>query len=318
MEFTCKYRDSSGVIRNMSISASNRAEIFEILKAKGVAPISITKETEKKSGKTKQCVSLRTGILIAVMVLCVGIVTLLLPKHNERRIKKNDKAKIIRRTDSVTMKPQVARTPVQPPKKLMRPPKTRENRIVEKSDQSVISVVTNSSGFILSTIIDENGKTNIITETVEPQTFKNPMLQLIAAAIGGSYDSELAPLPPVGPEGVKQLRDALKVEIPDFPDDTEMISRIKDAVRRTRKEMVNLIDEGVSIGEIFTQHQEVWNENVKIRREIKQEYIDTLSNGDTKGATEYLHKVNGIFREMGIPELSESEIAATERKGKMK
>lgn len=316
MEFTCKYRDASGVLRTKNVSAANRMEVFAKLKAEGINPVSIAAGAMKKEEKIGRTGLLRIGMLIAVVALCAGAVLFLWPEQDKSTVRKGTKATTVKRSNATPGKARVGKTAVRSTRKLGPSPEIHDTRIPKRPRKEVVSVITNSSGFILTAVVDENGKTNIVTETVEPQTFKNPMLQLIAAAIGGAYDSELAPLPPVGPEGVKQLRDALKVEIPDLPGDTEEIFRIKDAVRQTRKEMIELIDDGVSIGEIFTQHREMWNENVKIRREIKQEYIDTLSRGDADAAAEYLHRVNGVFREMGIPELSEGEIAATARKGK--
>ena len=70
------------------------------------------------------------------------------------------------------------------------------------------------------------------------------------------------------------------------------------------------------MNEILTQHQELWNENVRIRREMKAEYMQTLKNGDAEAAAEYLRKVNGVFRSMGITEISEDEVKVKPRRGK--
>ncbi len=170
----------------------------------------------------------------------------------------------------------------------------------------VISVVTNDAGFILTTV-EENGRTNLLTDTVVKPVFRNPMHQLIAAAIGGAYESEMAPLP-LGPGDDAALRAALKVEIPDLPDDTEAVRRLKEAVRATRKDMEALLDGGHTVEEILTQHRELWNENVKIRREMKEECRRLMAEGDGAAAAEYLERINRSFRDMGIPEMTPDEL----------
>ena len=331
MEFSYTYRDATGAMKSGTVTAPSRGVAIASLKAKGVTPVRISAQAGGRADGAVNAgmrgrqhhilwvggvlmVALATGILWRILSHGGAKTETVRPRQNMPVARPNT----VRPAHIEEAKP---RNPVQPRAEVPASASRRRSVAADGGQPrgglaKVLSTTTNDAGFIVTTIVDANGETNLLTETVIPQTFTDPMLQIIAAAVGGAYESELAPLPPIGPEGDAQLRAALKVDVPDLESDTEDIRRLKEAVRNTREEMLRLLDGGTSVNEILTQHQELWNENVRIRREMKAEYMQTLKNGDAEAAAEYLRKVNGVFRSMGITEISEDEVKVKPRRGK--
>ena len=328
MTFTVTSRGKDGTLREESVEAASRADCVAACRARGITPVTIR---EGRSGVSAVSFHGRRSFTIAICLSAAVVVLAAVVWWTTRRGggAPPDPPKKEARPAGKTAKPAApnaksaapnASRPAAPAEsgRTARPPEAAPARPREPADgkPQILSVVTNDADFVVTTVVDADGKTNLVTETLRPQTFTNPMLQLIAAAVGGAYENELAPLPPVGPEGDKQLREALKVEVPDLPDDTDEVRRLKEAVRATREDMLKLLDQGISVSEIFTQHQELWNENVRVRREMKESYRRLLRDGDTEAAAKYLENINGVFRNMGIPEISADEVRVKPRRRK--
>lgn len=317
MEYEFEYRDRQGALRKERVEAADRAACVAACRARGIVPVRVAavRGPRRVAGQPGGEGRFRAGLMLAVGVaaLALGLVAWLWP-HPASAPTKGQVPAVAKPKTSGHPVEKPARPHAVPPAVRPVPEKAAAPRAARAGLAHIAAVVTNGAGFVVTTVVDADGRTNLVTETLRPQTFTDPMLQLIAAAVGGAYESELAPLPPVGPEGNAQLRTALEVEIPDLPDDTDEVRRLKEAVRSTREEMLKLLDKGLSVGDILTQHQELWNENVRIRREMKDEYRRTLASGDEDAAAAYLEKVNGVFRDMGIPEITADEVRVRTRR----
>ncbi len=321
MEYEFEYRDARGALRKGRLEAADRAACVAACRARGIAPVRVVEAHDPKRAAKRPRGGVGRALAGCGAMLALAAVAWLWLRPGTAPEGRAAPADVRQE-----LKNRPAARPVGPRAAPAdeRSAQTRRTETAGRVASSearaglarIASVTTNDAGFVVTTVVDTDGRTNLVTETLRPQTFTDPMLQLIAAAIGGAYESELAPLPPVGPEGDAQLRAALKVEIPDLPGDTDDVRRLKEAVRGTREEMLGLLDSGVSVSEILTQHQELWNENVRIRREMKEEYRRTLASGDENAAADYLERVNGVFRGMGIPEISADEIRVKARKRK--
>ncbi len=348
MTFTVVYREKNGAKAEVEIKAANRAECFAQCKARGIVPVSVKEGASQKrasrplrgeasapaigapysNGQDARCPSgdkpqssifnRKYSILAGsiLLVAAIGGVWWWLAGARDAR-PYQPPADPPKSTKSVReVKPKAP--PKQEAKPVAAKPKVRAGAAVAKTSHAVgvQSVVTNENGFIITTEIDASGKTNILTTTVKPPTFTNAIDQLVAAAIGGAYDKELAPLPTVGPEGDAALRAALKQPIVDLPGDTAEIRLMKQGVREARESMVQLLDKGLTVNEILTQHQELWNENARVRNEMKAEYAKVLRSGDAEAAEAFRQKVNEVFAGMGIVEIREDEVSLGGKKRK--
>ena len=349
MCFTYIFRDKTGNKREATIEAASREVAFATLKARGIAPIKLSEAGHESSrslhgrtgslpaqdaDKNRRTARSTNGhphnssfpvIRVIFMLVALAAASILVwwwVTADEQTARPDQQPKKTKRVAVDAPKRTLPEngTSVQTSKvennqaSRHRPTKTKRNPDSPPSHPGkIVSVVTNEAGFILTTI-EEDGKQKIITDTLTPPTFKNPMHQLIAAIITTDNGSEMAPLP-LGPGDDAAMRAALKLPIKDLPTDTEEIKKLKDAVRATRKDIESLMDQGISVSEIFTQHRELWNENIKIRNEMIGEYRRFLTEGDVEAAGQYLEQINRSFREMGIPEIEEADI---QPKGKKK
>ena len=328
MEFVCTYRDRTGAMREKRVEAASRSETVAVLRAQGIVPMRVEAISGAKAPRRKvrnvEGAASRKGaayvLAVAFVLLSVGGLWWWLARPAETATLLPEKPIPKAIPDEVVVGNSAAEQQNAPRQSLGKSAPKKHGAMTGNSKKidgkHVVSVVTNDAGFILTTV-EENGTTNIITDTLHPPVFKNPMHQLIAAAIAGGYDSEMAPLP-LGPGDDIAMREALKVEIKDSPDDTEDVKRLKEAVRATRRDIAALMDQGATVEEILTQHRELWNENVNIRNEMKFECMRLLRDGDYDAAEQYLERINRSFREMGIPEIGADDVQPAKRKKRRK
>ena len=131
--------------------------------------------------------------------------------------------------------------------------------------------------------------------------------------MNAAMSGQMAPLP-LGPEADLYFKEAIKKPIRDNPDDSEEVKRMKQVVRETREQIVELMDKGLSFAEILEQHRELWNENVKIREGVVAEYRRIVASGDEEEAKKYADAVNVTLGQLGIPPLTENDAHSRRKK----
>ena len=316
MTFTVTYRGKDGALHEEAVEAADRAGCVADCRRRGIAPTEIRAGKPGKSWKSGKSGKLWFAVGAALLIALGGAWWWIGGRGGEPKTTsvqqqgakpKAEKPKPQRKKGAEAKPAEVAKPEAAP---------VEEAKPLRLPEGTVISVETNDNDLVISAVIGADGKTNLVTRELHPPVFSNPADQLIAAAMNASITGQMAPLP-LGPESDVYFREALKKPILDNPDDTEEVKRMKQAVRETREQIVELMAQGQTFSEIMAQHQELWNKNIKARDTVVAEYRRIIRSGDEEGARRYMEKINEQLGRMGIPPITESDGHSRRKKRKL-
>ncbi|MCQ2367839.1 MAG: hypothetical protein MJ109_02365 [Kiritimatiellae bacterium] len=241
------------------------------------------------------------------MVLVIGGVAYLfvtqdLPKVNEPTEEKVEKKAI------AEVKPEIAEKAVEELAQLQEENLDPATRIV-----AVISCTTNSSlGQICEYYKTADGKTHKVYRASKPPIFKYQTDQLLAMALCGDDKRGIPPLP-VGRNLDKEFMNSLKTPIVIDPDDSPSVVEQKERVIEARKQVDELMREGIGFSQILLEHQKLLSSNKKFRDEMIREIKKINEEGDPESTQRALDTVNASLRAMGISEIDAPKSAQERR-----
>ena len=135
-----------------------------------------------------------------------------------------------------------------------------------------------------------------------PPVFNNASDQVLAMAV--SADARGMPPIPISHNIEAEFLASLKQEIVILDTDDESTRAMKEAVKAAREEMKRLIDNGMTVSQVLAEHQNLANENAKVRNDAMMELSQLVKAGDMEGAKEYKRKINIALGQMGIEGLT--------------
>lgn len=301
MLFDVTYRNSkTGAKEVLSVEAASKSELWTVLKERGITAVSVSEAAAKKYRRRSpgnSAPSKFRGIVAAMaVVIGAGLAALFLLSGEEKAPVKKEPKKT-----AVAKKPA---TPVKPAPKPVVAKKVEKKEVIDPAKHRVetLSFTTNSMGMIVERYRTADGKTHKLIRPSKPPLFKHMTDDLISMAMCTSGGGQMPPLPLSGNLD-KEFLDSLKDPIVINPDDPEDIKERKRIVAETRKQIDELMRQGISFRAILAEHEKVFDENAKIRAEVRAELQKICDEGDTKGVAEYLKTINAAFQEMGIEEL---------------
>ena len=175
------------------------------------------------------------------------------------------------------------------------------------------SFTTNRSGTIVRRWRTADGKTHVLF--MDPPPLVEEMTgsdQAIALAINTAGDvGGGAPMPSI-PNLEAQFRESLKHPITMSPDDTPEVKRAKEEIMANRAAVKALLDQGMSLEEILSEHRALSQENRELRMKVQSELDEIYKKGDMEGARKYRDAMSEALQGMGIDGL-EMPMSAEER-----
>mgnify|MGYP004651949469 CR=1 FL=1 len=135
--------------------------------------------------------------------------------------------------------------------------------------------------------------------SLPPPMFSNSTDQIIALLPIGD-GSSFVPPPPIGKDFEAEFLKSLKTPIVIGDGDDERTRELKRRVIDIRTQLKGMIDRGIPVAQVIREHQELANENAKIRSEAMSELRQLVEAGDTEAAREYKFKINIALGQMGI------------------
>lgn len=225
------------------------------------------------------------GVVIAVGVFVVVLFMLSskssgLAKDGHEKIKKSRSLEVVQ-----TPRPAHAEAKKQPNP-------LKSDRGQANADQSVQADGTNKTDAARA---DDKGKS-------PKPTFANSCDDLIAKILTGE-GGNIPPLPHIGREYDKQVREALKRPIEIGEGDSEEVKALKERVIEARRDVLALMDNGESFSDILNEHRDLLAENTKIRDDSQRELRRLVEEGDIEGAKRYYFKINIALQQMGIKDM---------------
>ena len=302
MDFIVTYRAGDGALHEERVNAASRAECVAHCRRRGIAPIRIAECGSKAETGTKPYSPIA---IWKVVVLAVGIAAIACGAlwwygggrratapssvRGDTRHPRTEKSKEVRSVKS-------AEKPLKPTERRevsavanAVPPKPRSAASEPESRPTAPdfpSIATNTP----------------MVPALPPPTFDNSSDQLLAMALS-SGDGSMPPMP-IGKNAEAEFLASLKKEVVILDTDDEQTRKLKEAVKATRDEMKRLIDGGMSVEQVLREHQDLANENAKIRDNATAELRQIVESGDIESAKKYKRKINIALQQMGISELT--------------
>ena len=318
MLYSITYRKADGSTSTMQVDVPSRADCFAEMKARGLVPISINEGTAEKKSKgafklnqqthrgQKDVSSVFTKFsicrisLIAVVFVIPTVALWMIATvglnlfHSSTSQQKSASGKNIISCDEKESNLSV--------KSESFPKSSQHGFSTLNSDKPVHDVIPSikSYDFGVPELPDSvSGTPDIPTP---PPVFNNVSDQVLAMA--ASADAGAMPPIPISHNAEAEFLASLKQEIVILDTDDERIRAIKETVKATREKMKLLIDNGMTVEQVLNEHQNLVNENAKVRNEAMIELSQLVKSGDIEGAKEYKHKISIALQQMGIEGLT--------------
>ena len=300
------YRRNDGKQIEECVEAASRADLFLILKTRGISPVRIVETKTKRSRlKFNSHLAVWCGLSIGVVALVWILV----------QLRSGTSALRDAQTSKATGEP-VITEPLALPKNI----NTLDNSVAlhtnhatrAENELEVVSssITTNNSGAIIERLTLSNGKKIKKVHPPKP-IFNNASDQVIAMAVNAKPGQALPPFPNLDKSLEQDFIESLASPIVINDDDPEDVKELKAIVKETKAYIVREIKNGGSLLDILAQHQ---NESEKIADSHLMAVQEMQKIRDEIGeaaAKEFIREVNESFKIRGIPEI---EFKSTEDK----
>ena len=311
--FTYQYRDSSGSLKSGTVEAENRSKAFEVLKARGVTPLSVV------LGKPTTLVSKSRGsfwwVFVAIsIVACVviGVFVFLRQGPVRQEVAHAHDRKSKERIDHPARKPSVERP--QPPKVTRASSKPVASAEPEKVAPIVSNVVETTSdsaptnkifrapSLSRRTVTLMDGTTGELTSRRIFGQDKPLDLQIMAVTKPGGMASGLRSL--LLRYSDDEIVAMLKQPVAYDTSDPEDVRLIKMRVQAQKNIVLDFLRQGGTVTDAINQMcQSAGKERIEMRND--QIALNMLmKSGDSEAVHRFLEERNESRREAGLPELS--------------
>ena len=129
--------------------------------------------------------------------------------------------------------------------------------------------------------------------------FTNASDQILGWIASAPPGRDMPPMP-ISKSIDRDFEKSLETPIKITPEDTEEVKRLKERVMELRAQILEIkANQGLSVYDIITQHQEVFNENALIRRNAQKEEVEIFNSGDAESAEIYVKRMNEELEKLG-------------------
>ena len=132
-------------------------------------------------------------------------------------------------------------------------------------------------------------------------TASDQVLAMLSDSGGGGIEG---PPPPNHAMSDKEFRESLKKEIVILETDDERTVKMKEEVIGLRQQMLELLDQGMTVDEILTEHRENAEKDAELKRKATLDLIELVDSGNYEQARKYRLVVNAALQQMGIKDVS--------------
>ena len=269
---------------------------------------------QKKQGNNKRFPAqiYRNGLISAAIVVVGALVAYWVASRDSGRKSTDEQNEGSWIADANPQTNRLTRNLVQVPEpanQVGAPPAIPADKVVE-----TLNCITNSDGMIVEKFKTADGKTHKVIRPSRPPIFRHITDDLLSMVLVDN--GPMPPLPLSGnmdKEFLESLKDPISVE---DGDDEKTIAR-KEAVIALRKEVDELMRQGVGFTDILREHQRIFNDNRALRDEAIAELRRVRDEGDTEGTRQYLEKVNAFLEKRGIEPISMPTTMAERRQERL-
>ena len=317
MQFTVTFRATDGSMATEVVEATNRTDCFAQMKARGIAPLNVKegggrgksggyassravashppKPSARGKGARSPSFVGKALLMAAVLILVAGW----LWWWSGGTVASKPPKRPVSGTDATSVSKGEGERPLKGDKHGEDRP-DGGNPIKGGALQKDVAPSAGTDGIGAPELPDSVDGTPDIP--VPPPVFSNASDQILAMAV--SADAHGMPPMPISHNIEAEFLASLKQEIVILDTDDESTRAMKEAVKAAREEMKRLIDSGMTVSQVLAEHQNLANENAKVRNDAMMELSELVRSGDIEGAKEYKRKINIALGQMGIEELT--------------
>lgn len=162
--------------------------------------------------------------------------------------------------------------------------------------------VETNQQIIVETIYTDDGKSHLWYHEPMMNVLPTAADQLLAMMTATDSGTGAPPLPAM-PNFENEFGDALKRQIVIEPEDSPKVREVKERVIAARKEMLDLMAQGIPAQDVIKEYQLMQENNATLRMDAVRRVQEFLSLGDTEGATKLCEEYNKVLRQAGIMEI---------------
>lgn len=289
--FTC--RGKNGQTCEGELTALTRADALRELTVQGNVPLSVTEVSPKASGPYNLVSAVKWGVLALAVVGCILFVTQFWGSSSQKSVSKKRRIEISQ--NSV--------------KKSILPKTKQDISVSEEPLQRVVNVATTNQlrpekkSLSVEDVIAKNSSTNQ-TERVRPSpAFNMAAESVMSMLLAGSPGTPGPPIPHI-PNVEKRFLDSLTNNIILYDTDSEEMAKHKEAVALLKLEFAEYMKQGYTASNIIAAIQEQRVENVKLRRELREQMMELYNAGQFEEAEKYCDEANDYLTQQGLPLIS--------------
>lgn len=296
MKWKITFRQSDGVLSALTVDATSRDAAIAKARAQGIILPQGVEALSNASIRRLNAVARHMLPWVVSLMVCgmVGVVWFVLsptnpeppPSPATRRLEHFGK----RIQPPKQKNPSTLIPPEAPPDGLDNTPPSKgiqqERDIRKRGYNHTSNIYTNDPTFA-------GHISNMVFKTVADQ---------VLAMIWSSSSGMIAPLPLAGDSKRLEMEFRKIIQKPvDFKDDdSKDVLDAKQRIHELRGEVLDLLDKGYTVHQILNEHQQLFNENQRLRAQILVERDRIYDAGDEAAAREYVRRVNEELVKMGI------------------
>lgn len=301
MTFTYVYRDSSGARKSAVLEANSRNDAFALLKAQGIAPMSLQEGGTLTAANGARASDGRKKLPIIVIggLVCLGGLVWLLWPHTQNVPADGE----VKHKDKVVKQP--AQKPGQKPQATNAEPAKVETKVVaEKPVQEKLTNRVEKLPDGREIRINEKGEKVLCVNPVDPNApVPEPIFKHEVESALAMYVKPAVEMPPPPKDYTdEEVRQALAEPVViDMDKDDEDLIYQKKTVQAFKDELKQFLDEGGTFAAYLRQLQKRQESEAMQMRESRKMIEKYLDENKPAEAKELFDALNKHLGEKGIP-----------------
>ena len=295
MLFNVTYcNQKTGAREVLQIEVASKADIWPILKERGITAVSVQEATGKvsriKTTTPKGSLSKMRGVFAGlVVVVAAGVAFLLLKPEEKKPVVKTEKPKA-----------QVVKE-VKPehPKPAPKVEKEERPKVDPEKAARIAKLKAMTPEERMEFLFEEAAKKPIDLTPSTNRVFKTGTEQVMSWIFTTELGAMPPPLPRISIRDEAHMAEILMAKNPAFETDSEKAKEAKAMVELAKKELIQFIKQGGSVDEFFEYYR---GELVQAHNEwqASQKSVMKVIREEPELAAEYIKEVNSRLREKGI------------------
>lgn len=289
MNYSYTYKDQTGARREAMVSADSRTQVFAILKAKGITPLSVRAEEKGGLAHSKPVASWVRGVVAGVIVIAsVGIIWILLKATAPQvSAEKTETRSVLRKSPAKTTTSEVTNTVGDlVDTKTTQPAKAPLNRVEDV--QSEVPAATN----------DVEATAEALNRS--KPTFKTDMEQVMSWIFTTELGSAPPPLPNLSKKDMQSIVAILLSKNEVAEEDSEKTALAKNVVEQAKKELKQYLKDGGDPQSFLTFYHNELKKASDEWKDAQKIVLQSLKEDGVEAGVAFAEEVNKKLTEKGI------------------